>query len=156
MAHSKQYDDQQRADFVELAQNIGIGRAIRELNYPSYPTAQSWCRAAGVLPNVDTAYAQIKEWHTYYQVEDLLMVIDEGISVVQEMLVKAETPDDVKKLSESLQKLANTRLLLEGKSTSITEKREISAEDREFEQALKEFNKGASESPRGIEVDDLL
>lgn len=141
MDRSIRYDDTQRAVFIELAQNIGIGRAIRELQYPSYPTAQAWMRAAGVEPNVDTAYAQMKQWHTYYQVEDMLIVIDEGISAVQDLLMKVNTADDAKKLSESLQKLVNTRLLLEGKSTSITEKREVSAEDTEFEQALREFNK---------------
>mgnify|MGYP007127204205 CR=1 FL=1 len=155
MSTQKVYDDQQRATFVELAQNIGIGRAIRELGFPSYPTAQSWVRAAGVKPNTDTAYAQIKDWHTFYQVEDLLIVIDEGISVAQDMLLKAETPDDVKKLSESIQKLANTRQMLEGKATSITEKREVSAEDTEFEKALREFR--ASDTPRVSEpMDDLM
>jgi len=153
MSTSKTYDDHQRAVFIELAQQIGIGRTIRELGYPTYPTAQSWMRAAGVSPNKDSAYAQMKEWHTFYQVEDLLMVIDEGISVVQEMLVKAETPDDAKKLSEAMQKLANTRLLLEGKSTSISEKREVTKEDSEFEQALREFraqSEDVIESPGGI------
>lgn len=142
------YDDQQRAEFIELAQQIGIGRSIRELGYPTYPTAQAWMRAAGVEPNTDSAYSQMKQWHTFYQVEDLLLVIDEGISVVQEMLVKAETADDMKKLSESLQKLTNTRLLLEGKSTSITEKRAVAQEDHELAQALREFNKAAEEIPQ--------
>jgi hypothetical protein len=155
MTAQRTYDDQQRAVFIELAQNIGIGRAIRELKYPSYPTAQSWMRAAGVRPNTDTAFAQIKEWHTFYQVEDMLIVIDEGISAVQELLMNVETADDAKKLSESLQKLVNTRLLLEGKSTSITEKREVSAEDTEFEKALREFR--ASDTPRVNQaVDDAI
>ena len=154
MAVSKTYDDKQRADFVELAQQIGIGRAIRELGYPTYPTAQGWCRAAGVVPNKDTAYAQMKEWHTFYQVEDMLIVIDEGISVARDMMLTAQTPDDMKKLSEAIQKLSNTRLLLEGKSTSITEKREVSSEESEFEKALREFQ--ASNNPQGIPADDAL
>jgi hypothetical protein len=141
MAITKTYDDKQRADFVELAQQIGIGRAIRELGYPSYPTAQSWVRAAGVEPNVDTAYAQIKQWHTFYQVEDLLIVIDEGISVAQDMLMKAETADDLKKLAETIQKLANTRLLLEGKSTNITEKRETTQTDLALMDLIEEQRK---------------
>jgi hypothetical protein len=132
------YDEEQRATFVELAAQIGIGRAIRELGYPSYPTAQAWCRARGVEPNVDNAYAQIKEWHTFYQVEDLLIVIDEGISVARDMMLTAHTPDDIKRLAESIQKLTNTRLLLEGKATSIKENRDVS-EDSEFNKALKDF-----------------
>jgi hypothetical protein len=150
MDKSMRYDDQQRAEFIELAQQIGIGRTIRELGYPTYPTAQAWMRAAGVTPNIDSAYAQMKQWHTFYQVEDLLVVIDEGISAAQELIATCDDADSLKKLSESLQKLANTRLLLEGKSTSITEKREKTSEDSEFEQALREFR--AQSSPGGIEV----
>lgn len=149
MSGSIKYDDKQRAEFIELAQSIGIGRSIRELGYPTFPTAQAWMRQAGVTPNKDTAFAAMKEWHTFYQVEDLLMVIDEGIAAAQDLIAKADNADDLKKLSESVQKLANTRLLLEGKSTSISEKREVSAEDSEFAQALREFNAQADASLRG-------
>lgn len=152
--NQRTYDLQQRAEFVELAQNIGIGRAIRELGFPSYPTAQSWMRAAGVEPNTDNAYAQMKQWHTFYQVEDMLIVIDEGISVAQDMLLRAETADDVKKLSEAIQKLANTRMLLEGKATNITEKRETTQQDMEIAELLREARAREnapvdSEVPRG-------
>lgn len=134
------YDDTQRSEFVELASQIGIGRAIRELGYPnSYATGQAWCKARGVNPNRDTAYAQLKEWHTLYQVEDLLLVGDEIISVIQSMLINPDlSADEVKKLTEAYQKATNTRLLLEGKSTSITEHRETT-EESEFEKALHEF-----------------
>lgn len=152
---TNRYTDEQKAEFVELAEQIGIGRAIRELGYPTYPAAQAWMKARGVLPNKDTAFAQMKAYHTFYQVEDLLIVIDEGISAAQEMITKAESPDDLKKLSESLQKLANTRLLLEGKSTSITENRAVEV-DTEFEQALRAFNEQADASPRGKTADDLM
>src|SRR4051812_3130123 len=138
MKTNKVYDDEQRAEFIQLAQQIGIGRAIRELGYPTYPTAQSWMRAAGVKPNVDQAYAQMKEWHTFYQVEDLLIVGDEIVSTIQDMIAKADNADDVKKLTEAYQKAVNSRLVLEGKATSITEKREVSPEDSEFEKALRE------------------
>lgn len=143
---NKTYTDEQRAAFIELAEQIGIGRAIRELGYPSYPSAQSWCRAAGIEPNVDTAYAQIKAWHTFYQVEDLLIVIDEGISVVQEMLLNATDADEAKKLAEAVQKLVNTRLLLEGKATNISEHK-TTVEDSEFDKALREFREQADNNP---------
>ena len=143
----KTYDDEQRSAFVELASQIGIGRAIRELGYPTYPTAQAWCRARGVNPNVDTAFAQIKDWHTFYQLEDMLIVIDEGISVVQNMLLSVDSADDAKKLAEAIQKLMNTRQMLEGKATNITEKRETQ-QDSEFEHALKEFYAATDDTQR--------
>lgn len=131
------YTDEQQADFCSLAQEIGIGRAIRELGYPTYPAAVRWLNARGVKPNVDKVMQEAKKWHTYYQVEDMLMAIDNGMSVVEELYASCSTPDDAKKLAEAMQKLANTRLLLEGKANSITEKRETSQQDLEIAELLR-------------------
>ena len=156
MRNIDKYTDEERSIFVELAAEIGIGRSIRELGYPSYPTAQAWCRARGVTPNKDTAYAQMKEWHTFYQVEDLLIVGDEMISAIQDRIIDPNlTPDEVKKLSESYQKVVNTRLLLEGKATNINESRSVSKEDSEFEQALREFRGQPAISPGVKPLDDI-
>ena len=134
----KSYTDEQKADFCSLAQEIGIGRAIRELGYPSYPAAAAWMKARGIEPNVDTAMQQMKQWHTFYQVEDMLMAIDNGMSVVEELYATVQTADEAKKLAEALQKLANTRLLLEGKSTSISEKRETTQQDLEIAELIRQ------------------
>ena len=127
------YTEEQQAAFCEMAQEFGIGRTIRELGYPkSYAAAESWMKKRGIEPNRDVQMQTAKLWHHFYQLEDLLEQIDQALSVAQELLLTAKTADDMKKLSESLQKLVNTRLLLEGKATSIAEKRETSKMDLEI------------------------
>lgn len=136
---TKEYSEEQKAEFCERAQDFGIGRTIRELGYPkSYQTAIRWMEQRGVKPNIDRAMSKAKLWHTFYEMEDLLEQVDTAMSVVQEILVNAETPDDVKRIAEAMQKLVNTRLLLEGKATSIMEKREKTQQDLEIEELIRE------------------
>lgn len=136
MSTRKTYTDEQKAEFCDLAREIGIGRAIRELKYPTYPAAVSWLRARGVEPNVDRTMQAIKQYHTRYTIEDILIQFDMAISVAEEMLVKAETPDDLKRIAEALSKIVQTRQLLEGKATAINEKREITQQDLEIIELL--------------------
>ena len=127
------YTDEQVAAFCEMAQEDGIGRTIRELGYPkSYGTAIRWMNQRGIEPNRDVMKQTAKLWHHFYELEDLLEQVDQGLAVVQELLLTAKTADEMKKLSESIQKLVNTRLLLEGKATSIAEKRETTKTDLEI------------------------
>ena len=50
----KTYSDQEIADFLVIAQDIGIGRAIRQLGYPaSWGTAQRWAKMRGITVEVD-------------------------------------------------------------------------------------------------------
>lgn len=127
------YTEEEQAAFCTHAQEFGIGRAIRDMGYPkSYSTAIKWLNARGVQPNIDKAMQQVKLWHAYYTVEDLLEQVDTAMAVTQDILMKAETADDAKKCAEALQKLVNTRLLLEGKATTISEKRETSKMDLEI------------------------
>lgn len=128
----KTYTDQEKAVFCELAQEIGIGRAIRELKYPSYPAGVAWLKARGIQPNIDKTMQAIKEYHTRYEVEDILIQFDFAITVAEEMLMKAETPDDLKRIADALYKIVQTKQLLEGKATAISEKRETTQQDLEI------------------------
>ena len=127
------YTDEQVAEFCEAAQEMGIGRTIRELGFPkSYATALRWMKQRGIEPNRDPVMQTAKLWHHFYELEDLLEQVDQALAVVQELLLTAGNADEMKKLSESIQKLVNTRLLLEGKATSINEKRETTKTDLEI------------------------
>lgn len=151
MNNNRQYTDEQMADFCEMAVEIGIGRTIRELKYPTYPTAVGWMKKRGVKPNIDKVMQQAKLWHQFYEVEDLLEQVDTSLAVVQELMIACNSADDAKKLAEAMQKLVNTRLLLEGKSTSINEKRETTQQDLEIAELLRlEMNKNATKA--GIET----
>jgi hypothetical protein len=132
------YTDEQREEFCALAQVVGIGRAIRELGYPSYPTAMTWLDARGIEPNVDKVMARVKNFHTFYDVQDLLMIIDETIATIEEMVANVTNADDVVKLATALQKAINSRQILENKATTIVEKREMSQTDIEIAELIRD------------------
>lgn len=126
------YTDEDQATFCELAQYVGIGAAIRELGYPSYPTAMMWLEKRGVEPKRINIMERAREFHAYYKAEDMLKVVDEALSVVQSLYSKVETADDAMKLSNAVAKLVNARQTLEGKASSIIEKREVTQTDLEI------------------------
>lgn len=136
-AQAKRYTDEEQAVFCELAQSIGIGRTIRELGYPTYPTAMMWMNKRGVEPAHNDLMDKARQFQRFYQTEDLIKTIDDGLAVVEEMYATVETPDEAKKLAEAIQKLVNTRLLLEGKANAITEKRETTQQDLEIAEMLR-------------------
>lgn len=118
----KEYSEDQKTALVALAQEIGIGRAIRELGYPSYPAALSWCKQRGVEPNVDTLMAEMKRFHTFYETTDALLVVEAALDRVRQKLQEDNLdPDELKKTTEALQKSVNTWLVLQGKANNITE-----------------------------------
>lgn len=133
MPAPKRYTDQQRAEFIELAQEVGIGRAIRQMGYPTWPAAQKWVKAAGVEISLNKIMSEAKKYHTYYEVEDLLVVVEEGIERAREQYVEADLdPDGLKKVAEALQKNVNVWQILQGKSTSINENRSTDTVDVEL------------------------
>lgn len=133
------YSDEEINDFLETAQDIGIGRAIRQLGYPnSWGTAQRWAQARGIKVEVDDLKAKSKSYHDWYRTEEALLVAQQGMSRVYEQLQEADLdPDGQKKLAEAFQKYANTWLLLHGKANSISEKRETTQQDLEIAELLR-------------------
>lgn len=119
------YSDEERTDFLELAKEIGITRAKRELGYPKHwATGKSWADAAGIELPLDTIKAQAAAHWDWYKAEELLIVAKEALINIMESQQQGNlTPDEQKKLAEAFQKYVNTILLLEGKATSITESR---------------------------------
>lgn len=130
------YSDEDQAVFCELAQYVGIGAAIRELGYPTYPTASMWLEKRGVEPKHIDIMEKARLFHSYYKAEDMLKVVDEALNVVQSLYSKIETADDAMKLSNAVSKLINSRQLLEGKASSIVEKRETTQADLEIVELL--------------------
>ena len=133
------YSDEDIAEFLELAQDIGIGRAIRQLGYPnSWGTAQRWAQARGIKVEVDDLKARSKSYHDWYTTEETLLVAQQGMSRVYEQLQEAELdPDEQKKLADAFQKYANTWLLLQGKANNISERRESTQADLEIVELLR-------------------
>lgn len=120
------YSDEDIAAFLEVAAELGITRAKRQLGYPAaWNTAKRWVDAAGISVPLDSIKAQSAAHWDWYKAEDMLIVIKEGMLRAVESLQDQSnlSADDQKKLAEAVQKYVNTALLLEGKATSISESR---------------------------------
>ena len=118
------YTEEQRIEFLTLAQEVGIGRAMRELEYPgSYQTALNWAKNHGVTVNVDPVMQHVKAFDDLYKTEHLLAISKEGLQRIWQELTESKvlSPDDQKKLSEAFQKYSNTWLVLNGKANDIKE-----------------------------------
>jgi hypothetical protein len=138
----KSYSDEEMDIFIQEAQDVGIGRAQRNLGYPnSWATAHRWITARGIKIDVDSLKARSKSFNEWYETEELLLVAQAGMDRIHESLHESVlTPDEIKKLAEAYQKYANTWMLLKGKSTNINEHRTVGEMDMEIKKIIEEEN----------------
>lgn len=133
------YTDEQINDFLELAQEQGITKTIRELGYPnSWSTAQRWAKVRGIEIAVDDLKAQAAAVREWYKDEEVKMVTQEGFNRVYEELTRNPnlTPDDQKKLSEAANKYYNMWASIQGKAINITETRSTDTMDEHLQELL--------------------
>jgi hypothetical protein len=125
-----EYTDKQKNDFCILAQEVGIGKAIRELKYPSYPTAITWMKARGISPNIDSLMQTVKQYHLFWENAEARVVAESGMARIHELLANNEIgPEEMKKLADAYSKYVNAWLVLQGKSNDIRESRETTQSD---------------------------
>ena len=125
-----EYTDKQKNDFCILAQEVGIGKAIRELKYPSYPTAITWMKARGISPNIDSLMQTVKQYHLFWENAEARVVAESGMARIHELLANDEIgPEEMKKLADAYSKYVNAWLVLQGKSNDIRESRETTQSD---------------------------
>ena len=148
------YDDKMINDFLELAQEVGYTRAMRELGYPnSWDTAQRWAKNRGVTVAVDELKARANAAKEWYEEQEVKMVIQEGFNRVHDELAHnpALTPDDQKKLSDAANKYYQMWANINNKASSITETRTNDALDAHLSTLLFAQNpsevKGKEEEP---------
>lgn len=114
----KKYSDSEVNDFLELAQEVGITKAIRDLGYPnSWSTAQYWAKKRGVEVAADPLKSKAAAQREWYKDDEAMEVIREGMNRVHEELMtnKDLSADDQKKLSEAFAKYYNSWANLMGK-----------------------------------------
>ena len=126
-----EYSDKKKADFCALAQEIGIGKAIRQLGYPSYPTGISWMKARGIKPNLDTLMQTVKQYHLFWENAEARVVAESAMERIHDMVRNDPSigPEEVKKLGDAYSKFLNGWLVLQGKANDIKEARETTQSD---------------------------
>jgi hypothetical protein len=146
------FTEEEITKFLDVAQEVGIGKAIRDLGYPkSWATGQKWAEMRGVKVSLNEVMANAKKYHTYYETEDMLAVVEEGIMRAKEKFVEEDLDaDELKKVSESVQKLSNTWLLLQGRATGINESRQSDKMDEDIAALLMQERK------KNLQSDSLI
>lgn len=134
------YTEEQITTFIEHAQELGIGRARRDLGYPqSWITGKKWCEQRGVNVSFDEVMSKAAQTREWYKNEEKLLVCQEGLERIHEQLLGSDlSSDDIKKLSDAAKRFIETMNLIEGRATSIS-KDESGAADDLFHDALRQF-----------------
>lgn len=115
------YTDKQINDFLELAQEVGYSRAIRECGYPAYSTAIRWAKLRGVDVEIDPVMSSRRLNRSLYETDDMLAVVKEGVNRIYEDLIEGNlTADDQQRLATAYAKYADKWLVLQGRASDIS------------------------------------
>ena len=120
------FTEEQITEFIEVAQEMGIGPSIRYLGYPkSYHTAKKWFVMRGLeLPTLDTLAKMAGDLRVFYSDKEKIIaaqaVLDRCVEALMEQTLDS---DALNKLANAVHKAIQTINLIEGKSTIINENR---------------------------------
>jgi hypothetical protein len=120
------FTEEQISEFIETANEMGIGPAMRYLNYPkSYHTAKKFYLQRNLdMPTSNTLAQMSKNLDIFYKDKEKILaaqaVVDRAVEKLYEEDLLAE---DINKLSNAIHKAIQTINLIEGKSTNINENR---------------------------------
>lgn len=128
----QQYEEEMIVSFISAAQEMGIGPAIRMLNYPkSYHTAKKWFEQRSIdLPTMDTLAKMAVDMRVFYSDKEKLIAAQAVLDRCVETLYQDELDaDQLNKLANAVHKAIQTINLIEGKSTAISENRNKDGQD---------------------------
>jgi hypothetical protein len=126
------FTEEQISEFIETANEMGIGPSMRLLGYPkSYHTAKKFYMQRNIdMPTANTLAVMAKQLDIFYTDKEKVLaaqaVIDRTVEALYEDTLVS---DDIAKLSNALHKAIQTINLIEGKSTNINENRSKDGSD---------------------------
>lgn len=126
------FTEEQKTEFIENAQEMGIGPTLRYLQYPkSYHTAKKWFVERNIeLPTLDTLAKMAGDMKVFYTDKEKIIaaqaVLDRCIESLMQDTLDA---DQLNKLANAVHKAIQTINLIEGKSTIIQEQRNKDGQD---------------------------
>lgn len=151
------YTDEQINEFLDLAQEVGITKAKRELGYPgSWDTANRWAKARDITVATDEVKQRSAAMREWYKDEELITIAQEGMNRVYEELVnnRSLNADEQKKLASAFSTYARDFLTIQGRSTSITETRSSDEFDARIQDMLNQERMKNLNKKEGAAVQD--
>jgi hypothetical protein len=152
------FTEEQISEFIELAQEMGIGPSMRTLGYPkSYHTAKKFFVQRNIdMPSANSLAVMSKQLDIFYTDKEKVLaaqaVIDRTVEKLYEDDLLAE---DINKLSNALHKAIQTINLIEGKSTNINENRSKDGTDLAILDILNEAKMRSKSIKDSLEMDHL-
>ena len=136
MSKINEYSERQKTTFIELAQVVGIGKAIRELGYPKgWLTAKRWFDARGLEAPRSLTQQLAAAHRELYTTEEKLqagrLLLD---SINEKLNEDTLSAGELKQLADTFKKTVETMQLLEGKATLISQNND--AFDAQVQQLL--------------------
>ena len=153
------FTEEQKTDFIENAQEMGIGPTLRYLGYPkSYHTAKKWFVERNLdLPTLDTLAKMAGDMRVFYTDKEKLIAAQAVLDRCVEALMQDTLDSDgLNKLANAVHKAIQTINLIEGKSTVINENRQKDGQDLAIVDLLNEAKmRNEAMRNKGLEIQGL-
>lgn len=120
------FTEEQISEFIEVANEMGIGPAMRMLDYPkSYHTAKKFYVQRNLdMPTANSLAVMAKQLDIFYTDKEKTLVAQAVLDRAVEKLYEEHIDSDsLNKISTAIHKAIQTINLIEGKSTNINENR---------------------------------
>jgi hypothetical protein len=126
------FTEEQKTEFIETAQEMGIGPTLRYLGFPkSYHTAKKWFVERNIdMPTIDTLAKMAGDLRVFYSDKEKVIAAQAVLDrCVESLMQDALDSDGLNKLANAVHKAIQTINLIEGKSTVIQEQRNKDGQD---------------------------
>jgi len=149
------FTEEQITEFIETANEMGIGPSMRLLGYPkSYHTAKKFYVQRNIdMPTANTLAVMAKQLDIFYTDKEKILaaqaVIDRSVEALYEDNLVS---DDISKLSNAIHKAIQTINLIEGKSTNINENRSKDGSDLAIVDMLNEAKMRSENIKQSLKV----
>ncbi|MFF1554996.1 hypothetical protein ACFVX3_28655 [Rhodococcus erythropolis] len=132
------YEEDERRAYAELAGDIGIRPAMRELGYPSsWATADKWCKEFGIVVELDELKAKASAFNMFYHDTEQTIAYQDLIADARaKQLDPATSPSDLERLAKTIKMAIDGIRLIQGKATTVR----ASNEDTTEVEALKLYD----------------
>ena len=140
MSYSK-FTEEQISEYIEIANEMGIGPAMRYLKYPgSYHTAKKFYIQRNLeLPSPDSLAVIARSLGIFYSDKEKIVAAQAVLDRCYEKLIEdVLDSDELNKLANAVHKAIQTINLIEGKSTAINESRSKDGTDLALTDMLNE------------------
>lgn len=131
------YNEAERRAFAELAGDVGLSAARRELGYPSsWSTGKRWCEEFGIEVELDELKSKAASFATWYKDSELLIAQQDLIARARDLMdSKTLSPTELEKLGQTIKRATEMIRVIDGKANVYTAK-----EDTTEVEALKMYD----------------